>query len=99
MKETFIYSLIKHLFVSITLTEIQSINQDISNAPANKKSHWCARQNMDVTKKIIKKIIKVYFFQFNSKWRFRDRRRQKKLSQERFTTKLNDKNNEKSSED
>ena len=37
--------------------------------------------------------------QFNSKWRFRDRRRQKKLSQGRFTTKLrlDNKNNEKSS--
>ena len=28
----------------------QSINQDISNAPANKISRWRARQTMDVIK-------------------------------------------------
>ena len=29
----------------------QSINQDISNAPANKISHWHARQRMDEIKR------------------------------------------------
>ena len=36
----------------------QSIDQDISNAPANKKSRWRAWQNMDEIKKI-KKIMNV----------------------------------------
>ena len=38
----------------------QSINQDISNAPANRKSRWRARQSMDEIKQNkIKKIMKV----------------------------------------
>ena len=34
---------------------IQSINQDISNAPANKISRWRAQQTMDEIKKKMKR--------------------------------------------